>query len=534
MSLLSSVLPLHEEDKKSPDPRLAIRIAVRKALYTENRDEIAVGDLKQMQTRWPSMFEAIIERERLHDPAAVGWLRMHLGMAINPWKQRADESVRIFQRLSKPEDMVRFAAGLLQGEQVCLPALVLAVCSNSEGLPLLIAMHMISPKGEPRRQLAREIVHYGVTEFPEPPFPLNREGAAFHTGFIADEKINVVFRESPNNFTVFSLNLNKSAIAGGDLMMRLRPVYGVENLNNDILSTSGQSPESLSLDDCRAHIGEALGALEARDASEAWRSLGHIMQERVFPVEQDCSGFVVGHPEARLFLDRFARAVIEEGELISELIVEGSLASMVMEIYGVEYIREVTGVTHGVSRLDVTMESVQPETARASIVGRTERSEVISVTNLTLCFGEDGWQVSQISARGIGASEMMYRPIWEIVSGERPLPVLNFGEVCAAEQELLVGLQDAGFRIDEVAAALRMGRDFEVIGSPGAVAAACHATYEQLVDTRPAGLSDRKYGGRIVELCDRYDADITESVRLANQIEQKLVSGHEFRQYMIA
>jgi hypothetical protein len=534
MSLLSSVLPLHTEDKKSPDPRLAIRIAVRKALYTEHRDEISADELKQMKERWPSIFEAIIERERIHDAAAVGWLRMYLGMAINPWKQRADESVRIFQRMAKPEDMARFAAGLLQGEQMCLPALVLAVCSNSEGLPLLIAMHMISPKGEPRRQLAREIVHFGVTEFPEPPFPLNRDGAAFHTGFIADAKVNVVFRESPNNFTIFTLDLNTSTISESDLMMRLRPVCGVDNLNAETLSIAGESPASISLDDCRAYIGEALGELKARDASEAWRSLGHIMQERIFPVEQDCSGFVVGHPEARLFLDRFARAIIDDEEVLSELIVEGSFAAVIMEIYGFDYIREITGVSHGVSRLDVTMESIQPETAKARIVGRTERSEVISVTNLSLCYGDGGWQVSQISASGIGASEMMYRPIWEVVSGERPLPVLNFGGVCAAEQELLVGLQDAGFRIDEVAAALRMGRDFEVIGSPGAVAAACHATYEQLVDTRTTGLSDRKYGGRVVELCDRYDADITESVRLANQLEQKLVNGHEFRQYMIA
>ena len=534
MSLLSSVLPLHKEDKKSPDPRLAIRIAVRKALYTDSRDEISATDLRELREQWPSIFEAIIERERLQDASAVGWLRMHLGMAINPWKHRGDEAVRIFQRLTKPEDMVRFAAGLLQGEQACLPALVLAVCSNPEGLPLLIAMHLISPKGEPRRQLAREIVHYGVTEFPEPPFPLNRDGAAFHTGFIVEDKINVVFRESPNNFTVFSLNLNKRAISGGDLVMSLRPVCGVETLNKDIRSADVESPEFLSLDDCRAYIGEALGDLKARDASEAWRSLGHILQERVFPVEKDCSGFVVGHPEARLFLDRFARSIIEDDEEISALIVEGSFASVIMEIYGVDYIREITGVSHGVSRLDVTMESVQPEVAKARVVGRTERSEVISVTNLTLSYGDNGWQVSRISASGVGSSEMMYRPIWEVVSGERPLPVLDFGGVCAAEQELLVGLQDAGFRIDEVAAALRMGRDFEVVGSPGAVAAACHATYEQLVDTRPAGLSDRKYGGRIVELCDRYDANITESVRLANQLEQKLVSGNEFRQYMIA
>jgi|GEM_PF-2555997 len=534
MSSLSSVLPLHKEDKNSPDPRLAIRIAVRKALYIEKREEMDIDELQHLQERWPSIFEATIERERLEDPAAVGWLRMHLGMAINPWKQRGDEAVRIFQRLNKPEDMARFAAGLLQGEKLCLSALVLAVCANSNGLPLLIAMHMISPKGEPRRQLAREIGHYGVVEFPNPPFPLNRESAAFHTAFVVDNKIRVVFRESPNNFTVFTLALNQSSSTDSDLMMSLRPVYGVEKLGQEILSIAGESPESLSIDDCRAYIGEALGSLKARDASEAWRSLGHIMQERIFPVEQECSGFVVGHPEARLFLDRFARAIIEDEDIVSDLIADGSFASVIIEFYGVDYLREITGVSHGVSRLDVTMESMNSETAEARIVGRTERSEVISVTNLDLRYCENGWQVTRMYASGVGPSEMMYRPIWEVVSGERSLPILNFGGVCAAEQELLVGLQDTGFRIDEVAAALRMGRDLEVVGSPGAVAAACHATYEQLVDTRPAGLSDRRYGGRIVELCDRYDADITESVRLASQLEQKLVSGQEFRQYMIA
>ena len=65
------------------------------------------------------------------------------------------------------------------------------------------------------------------------------------------------------------------------------------------------------------------------------------------------------------------------------------------------------------------------------------------------------------------------------------------------------------------------------------MAAACHATYEQLVDTRPVGFSERRYGAQMVDLCERYEADLAEATALAGKLEASLAKGERFRAYML-
>jgi hypothetical protein len=113
------------------------------------------------------------------------------------------------------------------------------------------------------------------------------------------------------------------------------------------------------------------------------------------------------------------------------------------------------------------------------------------------------------------------------------LPILSYGSLPECEQELIVGLLDTGFRVDEVGAAVAMRRDYLSQGSAGAIAAACHAVYEQLVDTRPVGYSDRRYGTRMVEICERYEASLAEATALAGKLEVQLASNQSFRRYML-
>jgi hypothetical protein len=525
----SSVFTSCTPDYFRPDPRLEIRIAVRHALEAVRTGDPRFEGLEEALVEYPSLVEAVIERERVMDSQSVGALRMALGLEVNPWDLRAEEAVRIYESSKAPADKARFAAGLLQGETVCLTALALAVCRHANGLPLLVAMHAVAPHGEPRKELARAISqrHSGV--IPRAPLVLNRDGAAFHHGFIDDQILVMIFRELPGHYTIFTVKL-----AEGMLFIQLQPITGEKTLHKILASRNRCAAEALNIDDCRAHLGAALAKLQDREASEAWRSLGHLLEERLFPTEEDGSGFVVGEQSARLLLDRLAQVLVEgNDEALVHLVERGSHAGVLMELYGPAFLQHVIGLPHGVSRVDAGVEKQNDNSALALVVGRTEHGTVLTRCEMTLSRIGPEWCISKIEVQGIGTDEGMYRPVWEILSGEVTLPIRSYGGLPEAEQELIVGLLDTGFRIDEIAAAVTMCRQLKVQGDPGCVAAACHSTYEQLVDTRPVGYSDRRYGTRLVELCERYEAELSTTAQLAGKLEFHLARRERFRDFML-
>ena len=529
MALTSSAFNTPAQDEFRPDPKLEIRIAVRHALESVRTGDRRLEPLEEVLKEYPSLVEATLERERVMDAQSVGVLRMALGLEVNPWDQRASEAIRIFEQTPSAVDKVRFAAGLLQGETTCLTALALAVCRNPEGLSLLVAMHSVAPHGEPRRELTRAISqrHSGV--IPRPPMILNRDSSAFHHGFVDNEALVMIFREMPGHYSVFRVQLYEAM-----LFAELQPIEGEECLHDFVATPRSSNSQALSIDDCRAHLAAALARLEDREACEAWRSLGHLLEERLFPTDEDGSGFVVGEQSARLLLDRLAQVLLDDDyEALNGLVEEGSHAGILMELYGPVFLNHVIGIPHGVSRIDAGVEKMTDTTATALVVGRTEHGSVLTRSELQLRRVGAEWRIHKIEIQGIGSHQGMYRPVWEILSGEVALPIRAYGALPECEQELVVGLVDTGFRVDEVAAAVAMRRQLGITGQAGSVAAACHSAYEQLVDTRPVGYSDRRYGTRMIELCERYEADLADATSLAGKLEALLAKGQCFRKYML-
>ena len=516
-------------DDFRPDPRLEVRIAVRHALESVRSGNLKFTGLDQVLSEFPSLVEAALERERVMDSQSVGALRMALGLEVNPWDARAEEAIRIFENAVSPADQTRLAAGVLQGETVCLPALALAVCRFPKGLPLLVAMHAVAPHGEPRKELARAISQRRSGVVPPPPLVLNRESPAFHFGFLDQGDLVMAFRELPGHYTIFRVQLMETFLS-----IQLFPITGEDALHKALSKRSPGLSQVLGLDDCRAQLGAALAQLEDREASEAWRSLGHLLEERLFPTDEDGSGFVVGEQSARLLLDRLAQVLVEgDVEALSNLVEPGSHAGVLMELFGPVFFQHVIGIPHGVSRVDASVDVIGERQATALVVGRTEHGSVRTRCEMVLGRSDAEWCIRKVIVQGIGPHEGMFRPVWEILSGEVALPIRAYGGLPEEEQELVVGLMDTGFRVDEVAAAVTMLRQLKITGQPGAVAAASHAVYEQLVDTRPAGYSDRRYGNRLVELCEQYDADLTVTAALTGKMELMLGRNQRFRDYLL-
>ena len=339
----------------------------------------------------------------------------------------------------------------------------------------------------------------------------------------------MVFRELPGHYSVFTVQLFDAT-----LFAELTPIEGEQALHEFFAAPRSVNSQTLGLDACRAHIGAALAELKDRQASEAWQSLGHLLEERVFPTEEDGLGFVVGEQSARLLLDRLAQVIADDDEsAVESLVAEGSHAGVLLELFGPRILAQLIGVPEGVSRIEAGVENQSETTAVALVVGRTEWGTVLTRTELCLKRRGAEWRISKIEVQGVGEQQGMYRPVWEILSGEVAQPIQGYGQLAEAEQELIVGLIDTGFRIDEVAAAVTMRRQLAIQGAPGVVAAACHAAYEQLVDTRPVGFSERHYGARMVDLCERYEADLTAATALAGQVEVLLAKGERFREYML-
>ena len=138
----------------------------------------------------------------------------------------------------------------------------------------------------------------------------------------------MVFRELPGHYSVFTVQLFDAT-----LFAELTPIEGEQALHEFFAAPRSVNSQTLGLDACRAHIGAALAELKDRQASEAWQSLGHLLEERVFPTEEDGLGFVVGEQSARLLLDRLAQVIADDDEsAVESLVAEGSHAGVLLSL----------------------------------------------------------------------------------------------------------------------------------------------------------------------------------------------------------
>jgi hypothetical protein len=279
-------------------------------------------------------------------------------------------------------------------------------------------------------------------------------------------------------------------------------------------------------------LAAAISQLDQAKIGEDWRSLGHLVEERLFPDQGEGAGFVLGDLEARYLLDQLARVLLNKDLRVPDLVYPGSSAAVLVELYGEEIIRGILGISHGVERLDIGMEQVGRYAARAVAVGRSERDQVLSRTRLSMFHDGSRWTIERIQALGVGPRDEMYGPIWDEITGHRPRPIKNYNRLPEHEQELLAGLLDTGFRVDQAAAAISMARNAGLEGAPGSLAAAYHSTYQRLVDDMPAN-PEQDIARQIESLCDRYEGRVDETCALVNQLESQLIQHRQFARYIL-
>ena len=99
------------------DPRLSVRLAVRKAL--EGGDAKRV--LAPVLSRHPALVDAIMEDIRIKDPQGVAKLRNRLGLSQNPWADVVERITQLDQSVVDPAERLRLAATLLIGDSGGLP-----------------------------------------------------------------------------------------------------------------------------------------------------------------------------------------------------------------------------------------------------------------------------------------------------------------------------------------------------------------------------------------------------------------------------
>lgn len=445
-------------------------------------DLIAGGDppgaeLSALRTQYPGWIDAVLEDERADRPAAVAALRERMGLDPDPWTEMIERAIALYRSAGDPAERVRIAAGLLAGDGEGLSALTIALCHHPEGGPLLAAVHAVAPTAEQRRMLSGYLVRRrrGSPGLDDPGFHLNRDSPAFHRGFLDGDELAMVFREYPGRYSVFAMQLGE-----GVTEVVIRPVPR-EDLLAEVLRTERPGMRrALSLDDCRALLASAIAAQGPRAASEGWRALGHLVEERLFPCPDEAPGFVIGEADARLFLDRFARILVEGDKgLLSEIVFPGSAAEILLDLVGPRGLTAPLGVEAGVSRLEVVFETTRSYDATAILVGRSPSDEPLTCTRFRLCAARGMWWLHEIEVLGL-RDDRLLRSIWEVMGGPRHLPLQLFDELSEAEQELVVGLIDDGYRLDEVAAVLHLGRSVGLEGAPGDVAAACHLSWARL------------------------------------------------------
>ena len=460
------------------------------------------SELDDLRQHYPGWIDALLEDERARRPEAVAALRSSMGLDPDPWREMVGQAIALYAAATDPAERVTLAASLLVGDGDGLSALIMALCHHPEGGPLLAAAHAVARTNEQRRILSGYLVRRrrGVTGIDDPGFYLNRDTPAFHTAFLEGDLLAIVFREYPGRYAVFAMQLGEGV---EDLVVR--PVADEAALAAVLQAQTPGARTPLSVDDCRAHLGAAIASLRDRKASTAWRALGHLVEERLFPCEEESPGFVVGEVDARLFLDRIAQIVVEgDYSLITEVIFPGSAAEVLVDLVGYEGLTVPLGIASGVARLEIVFETGSHTEATAILVGRSATDVALTCTRFHLCSAQDMWWLYELEAMGVGPGDRMLGDVWRALCGPNHLPLQVFDELPEYEQELVVGLLDDGYRLDEIAAVLQMGRTLELDSEPGSVAAACHLAWARLCG-EPAFAAN---------LIERYDAEEAEVDRL--------------------
>jgi hypothetical protein len=493
-----------DNSPEGPDPRFLARVAVRQSLDAIEAGDPPGADLNTLRRQFPAWVDAMLEEARSARPEAVALLRKALGLNPDPWREMVDEAIAMFEGTEDPSVRIRLAASLLVGDGQGLSALTTALAHHPRGGPLLAAAHGVARLGEQRRLLSGYLVRRRRESggFVDPGFYLNRESPAFHQGYLEGDLLVMVFREYPGRYAVFALHLGE-----GITDVVVRPVGSEADLAEVLHSGEDSRRESLSMEDCRSLISSAVAALGPNTADSAWRALGHLIEERLFTAAGEAPGFVVGEASARLFLDRLARVLLAEDlDLLSELIFPGSAAEIFLDLFGPDALNCLLGVDAGVSRLEVIFETTRAGDAAALVIGRSPGDEPLTCTRLHLTRAQDLWWLYEVEALGIGSDDRMVRQVWEAISGPSHLPLLSFDDLPPSEQELIVGLIDDGYRLDEVAGVVHLLRTEAPEGDPGTVAAACHLAWARLCGEPAfaAHLIDR-YGAEPGDVYDMLD-----------------------------
>ena len=261
-----------------PDPRLSTRMAVRGVLGTQ---DIAPSDalLARFQ-EWPQMVEAVLEDERSRYPEAVASIRDALGLPESPYVQGGLDLVREFSRCGDSAERLYFAATMLQGVLPVLSAQVVALGVTEGAESLLTALYEVAPDGNRRAQLGKIIAQ--LENVPQPPFALNRQSNAFHEGCLVDDNLVMIFREYPGHYTLFSLRLG-----AGVEHVTIRPVSGEKWIEGVLQHRHPEHIEARSLDDCRTLVAGAICRLEDGEPAIDWSILGHLVEERLFPIDKN-------------------------------------------------------------------------------------------------------------------------------------------------------------------------------------------------------------------------------------------------------
>ena len=505
-----------------PDPRLRTRIAVRGTLGNGSTPSDAL--LANFQ-EWPEMVEAVLEAERLAHPKGVSSIRRALGLPADPYPKSGRALLKAYTCCGTTSEKLFFAASVWTILPV-LSAQVVALARVKNTGELLAAMHEVAPEDNLQAQLGRLISE--MDETPEAPFVLNRESNAFHKGFYVDDSLVMIFREYPGHYTLFSLTLGD-----GVEKISVWPVSGERWIEGVLQNRNPDHVEARSLDDCRTLVAGSICRLKGADASEEWALLGYLVEERLFPVAKNGVGFVVGDLQARTLLDDLARSLLDgDCATLGGLMQPGSMAAVLLELFGTQMIQWVLGLRHGVYRLDVGVETHSKNRAQALLVGRTRSGQVLTRTRIHLVGCGKKWEIQRLDVLGIGQGEELFGPIWDVLSGTHPIAIQRYGDLSMAEQELVAGMLDTGFRLDETAAAVALLRESEIVGHPGCLAAAVHLVFSRLQHDDP--LEPLDWDDELSLLCDRYEGEINETADMVLRLERQLLTANTYRRYLVS
>lgn len=482
------------EDVAHPsDPRLGLRASLRTALGAMEDGQLPPAGLLRTLREWPFQVDAFLEEARVQRPDAVEALRRHLGLDPDPWVDLVSGAIAIHQQAETPEERILVAGSLLAQDGDELSGAVIALCHHPLGLPLLVSMHAVARSGPSRRLLAGHLVRRARSEeLPVLDFRLNRGSSAFHDGFLDGSLLVMVFREYPGVYTLFYCRLGEGI---EDLVVV--PASGEAALCEALGQHDSDARERVGLDMCRARLAASIARLEDQLASPSWQALGHLVEERLFHDDAH-EGFVVGERGARLILDRLAGVALgQDASALLDLVRPASPAEVALELFGAAFVRLLFGIDHGVSRLEVRIEQEGAQGGMAVAVGRSATGHALSRTRLHLSRAGEDWWVDRFELCGVGEEDHVLRPIFEGLFGRLALPVLDYDGLPASEQELIAALLDLGYGLEDVAQAVSLGRELQLTGSAGSVAAATHFLFA-------SGAEDRAV---IQELIDRYAAD---------------------------